>query len=60
MIENEIDHEIANSSVVISSGLSESPYADYDFMIVPTESSSSESSELFVMIQQVIFSTFFY
>jgi len=33
------------------SGPSESARADYDFMIVPTESSSSESSELLVMIQ---------
>ena len=28
--------------------------ADYDFMVVPIESSSSESSEFLAMIQQVI------
>jgi len=40
-------------SVVTSSGPSEFSRADYDFMIVPSES-SSESSKFLAMIQQVI------
>ena len=43
LIEDEIDHETVDSNVVTFSGPSKSPRADYDFMIVPIESSSSES-----------------
>ena len=50
LIKDEIDHKTVDSSVVTSSGPSESPRTDYDFMIVPTKSSSSESSEFFVII----------
>jgi len=45
LIEDEIAHETVDSNIVTSSGPSESPRGDYDFMIIPTESSSSESSE---------------
>ena len=36
----------------------EFPCAYYGFMVVPTELSSSESSEFLVMIQQIIFGVF--
>ena len=36
LIEDEINHETVDSSVVISSWLSESPHCDYGFMVVPT------------------------
>ena len=52
LIEDEIDHEIVNFSVVTSSGPGpfESSCADYDFMVIPTDSFSSESSEFLAMI----------
>jgi len=59
LIKDEVDYKTVNSSVVISSGPCESPRADYDFMVVPTEAFSSESSEFLVMIQQVISTAFF-
>jgi len=55
LIEDEIDHETTDSSIIISSGSSESLRANYGFMIVPTESSSSESSMFLAMIQQSSF-----
>jgi len=58
LIEHEIDHETIDSSVITSSGPSKSSRDDYVFMVVPTESSSSESSEFLVMIQCVIFSAY--
>ena len=58
LIENEIDHETVDFSVVISSVSSESPRADYDLMIVPTASFSSESSGFLTMIQHVVSSSF--
>jgi len=39
-----IENEIVDSKVVTSSRPSESPRADYDFMVIPIESFSSESS----------------
>jgi len=54
LIKDEIDHETVDSSVVISSGPSESPHVDYGFIIVPTESSSNESSKFLAMIQQMV------
>jgi len=54
LIEDEIDHDTIYSSVVTSSGPSESPRVDYDFMVIPSELSSSESSEFCAIIQQVI------
>ena len=54
VIDDEIDHEIVDSSVITSSGPSESPHVDYGFMIIPAELSSNESSEFLTMIQQVI------
>jgi len=51
LIENDIEHKTVDSSVVTSSGPAESPNADYDFMIVQTDSPSSESPEFFAMIQ---------
>jgi len=53
-----IKDETVHSNLVISSGPFESPRADYDFMIVSTEPSSSESSKFLAMIQHVISSTF--
>jgi len=50
LIEDEIDHETVDSSVIISIGLSEPPRTDYDFMVVLTESSFNESSEFLAMI----------
>ena len=47
-----------DASVVISSGPSESPHANYSFMVVPFESSSSALPEFFAMIQQLVFSAF--
>ena len=44
MIEDEIDHEIIDSSVITSCRSSKSPRVGYDFLVVPTESSSSELS----------------
>jgi len=58
LIEEDIDHEAVDSSVVTSSGPSEYPYADYDLLVIHTESFSSESSEFRAMIQQVISSIF--
>ena len=60
MIEDEIHHETIDSSVVTYVRPSESLCADYGFMFVPTKSSSSESSEFLVMIQQVISSASFF
>jgi len=54
LIGDEIDHETLDSSVVTSSGTSESSRVDYDFMIIPTVSFSSESSEFLIMIQHVV------
>ena len=45
------------SNVVTSSGPSKSPRVDYSFMVVPTESFTSKSSEFLAMIQHVISST---
>ena len=42
--------ETVDSNIITSSGPSESPRADYDFMIIPTASFSSESSQFFAMI----------
>jgi len=39
VIEDEIDHKTADSSDIKSSGPSESRRVDYDFIVVPTESS---------------------
>jgi len=50
LIENGIDHETVDPTIVTSSELSLFPRADCRFMIVPTESSSSESSEFHAMI----------
>ena len=44
--------------LTLSSGPSESPCADYSFMVVLTKLFSSESSEFLVMIQCVIFSAY--
>jgi len=46
-----IKNEIVDSNVVTSSKPSESPRADYDFMVILTESFSSESSKFLTMIQ---------
>ena len=54
LIEDEIDHETIDSSVITLIRPSESPRVDYDFMVVHTKSSSSESSKFLAMIQQVI------
>ena len=54
LIEDEIDHETVDSSIITSSGPSQSPRVAYDFVLIPTESSSSESSEFNVMIQQLV------
>jgi len=54
LIEDEIDYNTVDSSVITFGGPSESPRADYGFIIVPTKSSSSESSEFLAMIQQVV------
>jgi len=58
LIKDEIDHEKVDSSVVTSSGPSESSRADYGFIVIHTDSSSSESSKFPAMIQQVITSVF--
>ena len=42
LIDDEIDHETVDSSVITSSGPSESPHVDYSFMVLPTESFSSD------------------
>jgi len=47
LIEDEIDHEIVDSSVITFSRSFKSPRADYGSMV---ESSSSESSEFLAMI----------
>jgi len=60
LIEDEIDHETVDSSIVTSSGLSKSSCIDYDFMVIPTDSFSSESPEFLAMIQQVVSSAFFF
>ena len=54
LIKDGIEHETVNSSVIISSGPSESPCVEYDFMVVSIDSSSNESPEFLVMIQQMI------
>jgi len=41
-------------NIVTSKRPAESPCVDYGFMVVPTESFSSELSEFLVMIQQVV------
>ena len=59
LIDDEIDHETVVLSVVTSSESYESSRTDYGFMVVSTESFSSESSELLAIIQKVISSTSF-
>ena len=54
-----IEDETIDSNIVTSSGPSECACADYGFMVVPTESFSSESSEFIAMIQHVVFSVLF-
>ena len=56
MIEVDIEHKTIDSNVVTSSGLSESSRADYDFMVIPIDSFSSELPELLIMIKQMVFS----
>ena len=51
LIENEIDHETVDFSIVTSSGPFEFLHADYGFMVVPTMSSSNELLEFLAMIQ---------
>jgi len=50
LIEDEIDYETVDSSVVTSSEPSEFPRVDYFFMIVSIDSFSNESSEFLTMI----------
>ena len=50
LIEDEIDHETVDSRIVTSSEPFEFSRADYVFMVVPTESTSSESSKFLGMI----------
>ena len=50
LIEDGIEHETVDSSIIISSGPSESSRAEYSFMVVPIDSSSSKSSEFLVII----------
>jgi len=45
LIEDDIEHEIVNSSIVTFSGPSESPRVDFDFMVVPIDSFTSESPD---------------
>jgi len=59
MIEDEIDHETVDSSIITSSGPSEYPRVDYDCMVILTES-SSESSEFIASMQQVVSSVSFF
>jgi len=51
LIEDDIEHEKVDSSVIISKGPFESPRADYNFMIVPIDSSSNELTEFLAMVQ---------
>ena len=49
--------EIVKSNIPVKLNKSfEFPCTDYEFMVVPTELSSCESSEFLVIIQQMIFS----
>ena len=50
LIEYNIEHETVDSSVVTSSGLSESLRVEYDFVVVPIDSSSSKPPEFLAMI----------
>ena len=59
LIEDDIEHEIINSNVVTSSGPFESSHAEYNFMIVSIDQSSSELPEFFTMIQQMVYNIFF-
>ena len=59
LIENDIEHERVESSVVISSGSSEFPRDQYSFTTVSIDSSSNESPEFLVMIQQMVSSASF-
>ena len=54
LIEYDIEHETVDSSVVTSSGSSESPRAEYSFVIISIDSSSSKSPEFLAMIQQMM------
>jgi len=55
---DDIEHKTVDSSVITSSGPFESPSAKYNFMVIPIDSSSSESPEFLVMIQQMISNAF--
>jgi len=46
LIEDDIEHKTDDSSVVTSSVPSESPHAEYSFMVVPIDSSVSHLSSL--------------
>ena len=50
LIEDDIKHEILDSSIVTCGGPYESPRADYSFIIVPVDSFSSELPEFLAMI----------
>jgi len=58
LIKDDSGHKRIDYNVVTSSGPSESHRVDYGFIVIPTGSSSSESSEFLVMIQHVISSAF--
>jgi len=60
LIENDIEHERVESSVVISSGSSEFPRDQYSFTTVSIDSSSNESPEFLVMIQQMVSNASFF
>jgi len=49
LIKEKIDHYTVDSNVITFSGSSEFPRNGYDFMIIPTELSSSELSEFLAM-----------
>jgi len=51
LIKDGIKHETIDSSVVISSRPSESPRAEYNFMVISIDSSFSESHEFLAMIE---------
>ena len=57
-ISDSVDEIVKSNIPVVPSKSFEFPCVEYEFMVIPAELSSSESSEFLVMIQHVISGVF--
>jgi len=51
---NDVNEVVEPNKLTVPSKPLESPYAEYSFMVVPIDSSFSESTEFLIKIQQII------